>query len=243
MTGSVLPVAILSGGLATRLRPLTETIPKALIELNGQPFLAHQLRLLSSRGIERVVLCVGYRGEMIQDFVGDGARFGLHVDVVFDGPVLLGTAGAVRLAVPLLGNSFFVLYGDSYLPCDYSAVCRAFLRSGKRGLMTVFRNEGQFDTSNVEFRDGQILRYDKKNRTPEMHHIDYGLGAFRAGVFTGLPEGVPCDLATVYQDLLSAGELAAFEVPERFYEIGSPQGIEETAAYLRRVRPTVTHHR
>lgn len=236
MSGCTLPVAILSGGLATRLRPLTEAIPKALLELNGEPFIAHQLRLLSSRGIERVVLCVGYRGEMIRDFVGDGGRFGLHVAVVFDGPILLGTAGAIRHAVPLLGENFFVLYGDSYLPCDYSAVCSAFLRSGKPGLITVFRNEGQFDTSNVEFRDGQILRYDKKNSTPEMHHIDYGLGAFHADVFTALPEGVPCDLATVYQNFLSAEELAAFEVPERFYEIGSLQGIEETAAYLRRAR-------
>ena len=233
MSGCVLPVAILSGGLATRLRPLTQSIPKAMIELNGEPFIAHQLRLLSSRGIQRAVLCVAYRGEMIRDFVGDGKRFGLHVDVMFDGPVLLGTAGAIRRAVPLLGDNFFVLYGDSYLPCDYLAVCSAFLHSGKRGLMTVFRNEGKFDTSNMEFRNGQILRYDKMNRTPEMRHIDYGLGAFRADVFAGLPEGVPCDLATVYKRLLSANELAAFEVSERFYEIGSLHGIEETTEYLR----------
>ena len=229
------PVAILCGGLAIRLRPLTETIPKALIELNGEPFLAHQLRLLSSRGIERAVLCVGYRGEMIRDYVGDGARFGLRVEVLFDGPTLLGTAGAIRQALPLLSEDFFVLYGDSYLPCDYSAVARAFLRSGKRGLMTVFRNEGSFDTSNVEFRDGRILRYDKKMATAEMRHIDYGLGVFRADVFAGLPERQSHDLVAVYQNLLSAGDLAAFNVPERFYEIGSLRGLEETAAYLRSV--------
>jgi NDP-sugar pyrophosphorylase family protein len=227
------PVAILAGGLATRLRPLTETIPKALIEVNGEPFLAHQLRLLSSHGIERVVLLVGYRGEMIQDFVGTGERFGLHAEVLFDGPKLLGTAGAVRQALPLLDQNFFVLYGDSYLPCDYSAVAAAFLRSGKRGLMTVFRNDGKFDASNVEYRDGQILRYNKKDVTPEMEHIDYGLGAFRADVFAELPDGVPCDLATVYQNLLNAGDLAAFDVPERFYEIGSIRGLEETSEYLR----------
>src|SRR5271165_5405998 len=127
MKGCMLPVAILCGGLATRLRPMTETIPKALIELNGEPFIAHQLRLLSSRGIKRAVLCVGYRGEMIEEFVGDGAPFGLHAEVLFDGPTLLGTAGAVRRALPLLGENFFVLYGDSYLPCDYSAVASAFL--------------------------------------------------------------------------------------------------------------------
>ncbi len=233
-SGVPLPVAILAGGLATRLRPLTETIPKALIEVNGEPFIAHQLRLLASRGIERVVLCVGYRGEMIRNFVGDGSRFGLHADVVFDGPVLLGTAGAIRNALPLLGENFFVLYGDSYLPCDYAAVGSAFLCSGKRGLMTVFRNDGKFDASNVEYRDGQIVAYDKKITTPAMKHIDYGLGAFRADVFTELPDGMHCDLAAVYQSLLGAGELAAFEVPERFYEIGSLRGLKETSEYLLR---------
>jgi NDP-sugar pyrophosphorylase family protein len=235
MTGRMLPVAILCGGLATRLRPLTETIPKALIELNGEPFLAHQLRLLSSRGIEKAVLCVGYRGEMIQEFVGDGSRFGLQAEVLFDGPTLLGTAGAIRRALPLLDENFFVLYGDSYLPCDYAAIANVFLDSGKRGLMAVFRNEGKFDSSNVEYRDGSILRYDKKGRTAAMRHIDYGLGAFRADVFTALPDGEVCDLATVYQNLLAAAELTAFEVPERFYEIGSVSGIEETAVYLRSV--------
>ena len=231
----MLPVAILSGGLATRMRPLTATIPKALIELNGEPFIAHQLRLLSSRGIERAVLCVGYRGEMIRDFVGDGMRFGLHVEVLFDGPALLGTAGAVRHALPLLGENFFVLYGDSYLPCDYSAIGSAFLRSGKRGLMTLFRNQGKFDASNVEYRDGQIVRYDKKNTASEMEYIDYGLGAFRAEVFAQLREGSSCDLATVYQSLLNAGDLAAFEAPDRFYEIGSLRGLEETSEYLQSI--------
>ena len=235
MKEPVLPVAVLAGGLATRLRPLTETIPKALIELNSEPFVAHQLRLLSSRGIDRVVLCVGYRGEMIRDFVGDGSRFGLRADVLFDGPVLLGTAGAIRHALPLLGENFFVLYGDSYLPCDYSAVASAFLSSGKRGLMTVYRNDGNFDASNVEYCDGQIVRYNKRSTTPAMRHIDYGLGAFRADVFAELRPGVHADLAAVYQRLLSAGDLAAFDVPERFYEIGSVRGLEETSEYLRRV--------
>lgn len=235
MKGLSLPVAILSGGLATRLRPMTETIPKALLELNGEPFVAHQLRLLSSRGIERVVLCVGYRGEMIRDFVGDGLRFGVHADILFDGPELLGTAGAVRHALPLLGENFFVLYGDSYLPCDYAAVGGAFLRSGKRGLMTVFRNDGKFDGSNVEYRDGQIVHYDKKRATPATKHIDYGLGVFRADVFGELRGPGFCDLAAVYQSLLSAGDLAAFDVPERFYEIGSVRGLEETSEYLRRI--------
>lgn len=229
----MIPVAILAGGLATRLRPLTEAIPKALVEINGEPFAAHQLRLLASRGFERAVFCLGYRGEMVRDFVGDGARFGLRVDYSFDGERLLGTAGAVRRALPLLGERFFVLYGDSYLPCDYAAVERAFLESGKPALMAVFRNEGRWDASNVEFGDGEIRAYDKQARTPRMRHIDYGLGAFTRGVFARLPEETPADLAGLYRDLLGRGELAACEVAERFYEAGSFAGIRELAEYLR----------
>jgi N-acetyl-alpha-D-muramate 1-phosphate uridylyltransferase len=137
----MLPVAILAGGLATRLRPGTERIPKALIEINGEPFVAHQLRLLSRNRIDRAVLCLGYRGDQIQEYVGDGAGFGLRLEYSYDGPQLLGTAGALRKALPLLGEAFFVLYGDSYLPCDYGSVQEAFLESGKLGLMTIFRNE------------------------------------------------------------------------------------------------------
>src|ERR1700680_2157820 len=122
----MLPVAILAGGLATRLRPLTEALPKALVEINGEPFLAHQLRLLSRSGIDRVVLCAAYRGEQIREYAGDGRAFGLRVEYSFDGPQQLGTAGAIRRALPLLGDKFFVLYGDSYLPCDYAAIERTF---------------------------------------------------------------------------------------------------------------------
>jgi NDP-sugar pyrophosphorylase family protein len=228
----MLPVAILCGGLATRLRPLTETVPKALIDVNGESFLAHQLRLLSSRGIERVVLCVGYLGEMIHDYVRDGSQFGLRVDVSFDGPTLLGTAGAIRRALPLLDEHFFVLYGDSYLPCDYRAVAGAFLDSGKLGLMTVFRNEGRWDASNADFSSGRIHAYSKENRTPQMRYIDYGLGVFHASALSGLPDGASRDLADVYQDLLARGELAGFEVHERFYEIGSLDGRRDLAEYL-----------
>ncbi|MCL4401933.1 MAG: nucleotidyl transferase, partial [Acidobacteria bacterium] len=145
----------------------------------------------------------------------------------------LRTAGVLRQALPLLGQRFFVLYGDSYLPCDYAAVERAFLDSAQSGLMTVFRNQGRWDTSNVEFANGRILAYDKKDRTPRMGHIDYGLGAFQAAVFERLPVGQATDLARVYQDLLARGELAGCEVPERFYEVGSFSGIEDLTEYLR----------
>ena len=238
----MLTVAILAGGLATRLRPITETVPKSLIEINGEPFVAHQLRLLQSKGIRRVVLCVGHLGELVQRAVGDGSAFGLQIDYSFDGPVLLGTAGAIRNSLPKLGDSFFVMYGDSYLPCDYAAIARNFefssLRSGRMlGMMTVFRNEDKWDTSNVEFEAGEfeagkILAYSKTNRTPRMRYIDYGLGVFRAEAFQGLPAGKACDLTELYQDLLERRQLAAFEVRERFYEIGSPAGLRETGEFL-----------
>ena len=229
----MLPVAILAGGLATRLRPVTETIPKSLVEINGEPFLAHQLRLLHARGVRRVTLCVGHLAQRIEEYAGNGSRFGVEIRYSADGPALRGTAGAIAQALPLLGESFFVLYGDSYLPCDYAAVERTFTASGRPALMTVYRNEGQWDTSNVEFEDGRIVVYDKKLRSPRMHYIDYGLGLFRKAAFAGIGDGEVKDLASVYQELLSRNELAAYTVEERFYEIGSFDGIEELSNLLR----------
>jgi len=225
-------VAILAGGLATRLRPITETLPKSLLELNGEPFIGHQLRLLQANGVRQVVLCVGHLGEMIQNTVGNGTSFGLRVDYSFDGPTLLGTAGAVRNALPKLGDPFFVMYGDSYLPCDYASIARTFESAGALGMMTVYRNEGKWDTSNVEFEADRILAYNKTQRTPRMRYIDYGLGVFRAEVFRALPPNQPCDLAELYGNLLRDKQLAACEVKERFYEIGSPAGLQETAEFL-----------
>ena len=230
----LMPAVILAGGLATRLHPLTERIPKALIDVAGQPFLGHQLELLKRQGIRRVLLLVGFLGEMIEQRFGNGSAVGMSLDYAFDGPRLLGTAGAIRRALPLLPERFFVMYGDSYLTCDFGSVARVFSRSGAPGLMTVYRNENQYDRSNVEFDGMRILRYDKKSHTPAMHYIDYGLGAFDRRVFASLPEDTPCDLATVYQDLLAAGQLASFEVHERFYEIGSPEGLRETIDLLER---------
>jgi NDP-sugar pyrophosphorylase family protein len=237
-------VAILAGGLATRLRPMTETVPKSLLDVNGEPFAVHQLRLLQSKGIRRVVFCVGHLGELIQQTIGNGSAIGLQVDYSFDGPALLGTAGAVRNALPKLGDSFFVMYGDSYLPCDYAAIARQFQPAGVLGMMTVFRNDGKWDTSNVEYEaggveGGRILAYSKTDRTPRMQYIDYGLGVFHTEAFQGLPVGKASDLAQLYEALLQRKQLAAFEVRERFYEIGSPAGLQETAEFLaaRRVSP------
>ena len=220
------------GGYATRLGPVTEKIPKALVDVNGRPFIVHQLKLLASQGVARAVLCVGHLGDMIVKEIGDGARLGMKVEYSFDGGRLRGTAGAVANALDKLGPAFFTLYGDSYLECDMAAVQKAFEASGKSGLMTVYRNEGRWGPSNVEYDGGRIAAYDKKNPTPRMHHIDYGIGVFKSSVFESLEPDRPCDLETVYQGLLARGELAAFESPTRFYEIGSPEGLKETRRYL-----------
>ena len=184
-----IPVAILAGGLATRLRPITEKIPKSLVPVAGKPFLAHQLELLHSRGIRRAVLCIGYLGEMIQRDFGDGEAFGVKLDYSFDGPKLLGTGGAIKRALPMLGEEFFVLYGDSYLPMEYAPIAEFFHRSGKLGLMTVYRNEGKYDTSNVVFPTAKSRFTTKKPKLPEMQHIDYGLSLFKASVFDSYAAG------------------------------------------------------
>lgn len=233
MEATDLPVALLAGGLATRLRPITERIPKLLVEIAGEPFFSHQLRLLRAAGLTRIVACVGYLGEQIRDQYGDGRAWGVQIEYAFDGPTLLGTGGALIRALPRLGEAFYVLYGDSYLPIDYGAIGRHFLASGKQGLMSVYRNAGQFDVSNVWFEQGEIKLYDKKARLPEMQHIDYGLGAFRREAFDGFPRDQSVDLADVQRSLVGRGQLAGYEVAQRFYEIGSPAGLNELDALLR----------
>ena len=229
----LMPAVILAGGLATRMRPITERTPKALIEVGGHPFLWHQLQLLKRNGILRVLLLVGYLGEEVRRQFGDGSELGISIDYSFDGPVLLGTAGAIRQALPMLPERFFVLYGDSYLPCDYGAIEKAFVSSGLPALMTVYHNADRYDTSNVEYDGRRILHYDKVNRTPMMRHIDYGLGAFTRRVFADIPAGKQCDLSTIYQLLLDNRHLAAFEANERFYEIGSREGLRDMEELLR----------
>ncbi len=226
------PLALLAGGLATRLRPLTETFPKSLIEVAGEPFIAHQLRLLQTQGIENVVICAGFLAEKIQNFVGNGAKFGLSVKYSIDGEPLLGTGGAIFKALPLLDNEFFIMYGDSYLTTDFGLVLDAFRSKDRSALMTVFRNNGQWDTSNIEFEAGKIKRYDKKNLSAHMKYIDYGLGIVKRDAFIGYTEGQPFDLSSFYQKLLSQGQVTGFEVHTRFYETGSVSGIAETEKYL-----------
>jgi NDP-sugar pyrophosphorylase family protein len=228
------PAALLAGGLATRLRPLTGRMPKALLQVAGEPFIAHQLRLLRRQDITRVVLCVGHLAEQIKAYVGTGAQFGLQVDYSFEGERLLGTGGALRAARDLLGSEFLVMYGDSWLDTAYVPIVAAFRASHQPGLMTVFRNEGRWDRSNIWFEDGRIRLYDKDARLPQMHYIDWGLGMIQADALGDRPADEPFDLADVYSDLSRAGELAGYEVNTRFYEIGSPEGLAETDSLLRK---------
>jgi len=229
-----IPVAILAGGLATRLQPITHKIPKAMVEVAGRPFIDHQLELLSRNGVRRVVLCLGHLGEQVASHVGNGSQFGLDVSYSLDGEKLLGTGGALRRALPLLGEVCWVLYGDSYMDIDYRAVYRSFQRQNALGLMTVLRNNNQWDRSNVVFQDGKLLCYDKRQTRPEMEHIDYGVSVFRRAALECIPDNVVNDVADLMHDLVQRGEMAGFEVFNRFYEIGSPQGLQETGQHLER---------
>jgi len=228
-----LPVVVLAGGLATRLWPLTETVPKILIDVAGRPFAEHQMDLLARNHITDVVFCLGHLGDQVERALGDGSRWNMQFRYVSDGPRLLGTGGAVRAALPLVSPEFFLMYGDSYLDCDFAAVERRFREAPCAGLMTVYRNDDRFDRSNVQFEDGRIVFYDKRHRTAKMRHIDYGLGILTAEAFAPwMGDEQPFDVADVYQRLVAENGLAGYEMTTRFYEIGSPDGLAETRALL-----------
>jgi NDP-sugar pyrophosphorylase family protein len=228
------PVALLAGGLATRLRPITETIPKAMVEVAGRPFIDHQLDLLGRNGVRKIVMCLGYRAEQVERHVGDGASRGMEIRYAYDGEKLMGTGGAVRRAMDagLLGDAFWVMYGDSYMDIDYGAVLEHFGRSGAQALMTVLRNGNRWDKSNVVFRDGQLLRYDKKVQTPEMDYIDYGVAVLTRPAAVRIPADRPFNLAELYTNLVAEGKMVGYEVTNRFYEIGTPAALEEAGRYL-----------
>jgi NDP-sugar pyrophosphorylase family protein len=231
---------ILAGGLGTRMLPFTETMPKALLPVLGRPFIDHQLEWLAAHGTRELVLSVGYLGEQIEAHVGDGARFGVSVRYVKEGSVLRGTAGALRLALDqgVLADEFLLTYGDSYLPVDFAAVAAAFRSAGKLGLMTVFANEGRWDTSNVVFdREASLVTLYDKSRTlrpaSDYCYIDYGISALRRSVIEReVPSGVRHDLADVFRPLSQQGELAGLEIRQRFYEIGSPAGLADLESFL-----------
>ncbi len=226
-------IAVIAGGFATRLYPITKKIPKSLIEVAGKPFILHQIELFKKNNISDAVLCLGNLGEQIVDLVGDGKKFGLNVSYSFDGDKPLGTGGAILKALPYLKDDFFVIYGDSYLDIDFKAITEYYYKAGKPALMTVFKNNNVGDKSNVVFRNGEIIVYDKKNISDEMDYIDYGLGVFNKKIFDYFLGTETLDLAVVYQTLLSKKLLAGYEINKRFYQIGTKEGILETENYLK----------
>jgi len=223
-------VCILAGGLGTRLGDRVTGTPKPLLDVAGEPFVLHQLRRLSRYDCERVVLCVGYLGEQIEERLGRDL-FGIRIDYSYDGPGLDGTLGAVRRALPILGERFLVLYGDTYLRLDYADVARRWRESECPGLMTVFKNDDRWDRSNVVFDGGRVLAYDKFNPTPAMRWIDYGLGGLERRALE-LADAGERDLSSLYGILARRGELFGYEAGLRFYEIGTREGLVETSAFL-----------
>jgi MurNAc alpha-1-phosphate uridylyltransferase len=231
---------VLAGGLATRMRPHTLTLPKSLLEVAGRPFIDWQLERLAACGLREVVLCIAHLGERIREHVGDGARWGVRVAWSEDGGKLLGTAGALRAALPLLAPTFLVTYGDSYLPFDYADPFRALEQHADcDGVMAVYKNDGRWDASNVVTDGAWVIRYEKGGaRDSTFDHIDYGATALRRAVIEALPAGGALGLDVLQHDLARAKRLRACVARARFFEMGSPEGLAELDRYLRAGPPS-----
>jgi NDP-sugar pyrophosphorylase family protein len=220
-------MVILAGGLATRIRPLTLHLPKSMLQIKGRPFLEYQLELLKEYEIKDILICVGYKGELIKDHFGDGKKFGVNLSYSFDGDKLLGTAGALKKAYKLLGENFFLMYGDSYLPYDYQDIEESFKSSNKLSLLVAYKNQNRFDKSNLLIDEGLVKFYDKTLQGKNLEYIDAGLSILKKEVLNLVPEEEPYDLEELYRTLISEEEMSAFEVKQRFYQIGSFEGLEE----------------
>ena len=229
----MLTVVILAGGLATRLRPITNDTPKSMIDICGKPFIDWQLRLLSQAGIDKVVLCTSFKSEMIEEFVGDGSKYGIEVKYSKDGHTQLGTGGAIKKASQIIGDEFMVLYGDSYLPINYAEVESAFYAIKKPALMTIYQNNGAFDNSNVTIESGLIKRYSKNKNYEKFTHIDFGLSIFSKNIFESYNLEETFDLSDIFTKLANLGILGGLELYERFYEVGSFRGIIDFTNYIK----------
>ena len=229
-----LQCVILAGGLATRLKPITEKIPKSMLKIKDTPFLEYQIELLGKNNIDEIIVCVGYLSKQIESYFGNGERFGVNIKYSYEKDQLLGTGGAIRNAWSLLQNNFFVIYGDSYLNINYGAVYRYFLKINYSSLLVIYKNKNKWDKSNVVFKSGVVELYDKKSQTPEIKYIDYGLSILSKKVIKEVPEGVFYDLANLYKRLAREKKLAGYEVFRRFYEIGSKRGLKEFKDFMER---------
>ena len=225
-------VAVLVGGLGTRLGKLTEDVPKPLVPVRGRPFLEYEIELLKKNGIDDFVLCVGYLGEKVESHFGDGSRWGVKVRYSYDGPRPLGPAGALKAAEPLLGERFFVTYGDAYLRADYKAMMKALLDSGRMALMAVFENRNRYGNSDVEVAGDRVVRYDKSSKGEGMEWVNFGVTALRKPALSLVKKGQRCDEEEFYGQLIRRGQLGAFRVEERFYEIGTPSSLAEFERFI-----------
>ena len=227
-------IVVLCGGKATRLYPLTKKIPKSMIRFEGKPFLEQQLDLLKKNRIFDIVLCVGYKAEQIKKYFGDGKNFGVEIKYSSDKKKLLGTGGALKKAENLLEDSFLVMWGDSYLPFNFQKAIKFFKKSNKSGMLIVFKNLNKYEPSNVEVKNNLVKSYSKKRKTKKMKYIDYGISIYRKEVLKHLPKNQICDLTKLQQALIKKRQLLAYPAEKRFYQIGSPDGLEELKNYIKR---------
>jgi NDP-sugar pyrophosphorylase family protein len=228
----MMQIAILAGGLATRLRPLTEGTPKSMVMIQGRPFLEYQLDFLRKNRVAGVVLCIGYLGEQIENYFGDGRKFGMNITYSYESQQLLGTAGALKKAEKLLEDPFFTMYGDSYLSLNFADALSYFRSQNKLALMSVYKNYDRYERSNTVIKGDLVKKFSKKEKTKDMVYIEYGANIFRKEVLGLIPEGRPYSLEELFPELIRREELLAYEVRERFYQIGSSQGLEEFKRYV-----------
>lgn len=229
-------VVVLLGGLGTRLNSIDSNKPKAMIDIYGKPFFYYQLHLMKQYGLRNFIFCVGYKGKVIRSFFQNGRRFGVNIKYSYDGKKQLGTGGALRKILPLLKEDFIVIYGDSYMDADYGELVYTYYRvkkdKGKRGLIAVFKNKNRYDTSNVLFKGGKLLKYDKQHISSDMEYIDYGISILNKSVVKKIPKGKYFDLSSLYHELVKNGQMSGYEVNKRFYEIGTPFSLRETKEFI-----------
>lgn len=231
----MIPLAILAGGLGTRLHPITLTQPKSLVRVLNVPFIELQLKLLSKSGFERVVLCLGHKHEEIIRYLGDGNRFEMEIEYSIE-PTMLGTGGALFHARNKLGPNFGVLYGDSYLPINYRTITEYFFKQNTIALMTLYKRKSFSDECNVKFVNQKVMLYSKREKKTEMLHVDYGFSILNSKVFNYFPNAENAesvDLADIFERISKEGQVSGFEVAERFYEVGSHEGIRELEKFLK----------
>ena len=224
-------LAVLAGGLGTRMLPRTQATPKLLLPVAGRPFAHWLLERVAASGFTRAVLCVGHLAREIEAELGARAS-GVELVYSDEGDARLGTGGAVKRALPELDATFVVTYGDSWLPFDYAAPLRDLdAHPEAAGTMSVFENAGAIEPSNAEVEGDRVVRYAKRSGDPALRFIDYGAIALRRDAVAALPEGA-VGLDALQAELARRGVLRAIVARERFHEIGSEAGIAALEAHL-----------